>query len=180
MIQLLRGTKSQLETSQTVFADGQPVFEKDTGQLKIGNGSDRYSALEYVGSIFEQESGGSSSEITYSGDVDNGWIDFPGGLRYSWLNLSLAKYSSTRANHEDDIFWNSATMSLSVLYDQSDYNWKSVVLDQTATIYSSNNNRVGMLTWNFDSEGPYNFNVFSLASDNIQSAVVRVLTWSHD
>lgn len=49
MIQLLRGIKSTLESSQTVFSDGQPIFEKDTGQLKIGNGVDTFSSLPYVG-----------------------------------------------------------------------------------------------------------------------------------
>lgn len=58
MIQLLRGTKSQLDSYQTVIAEGQPVFEKDTGQLKIGNGSSIYSALPYVGA-----SGGGSGEL---------------------------------------------------------------------------------------------------------------------
>lgn len=59
MIQLLRGTKSQLDSYQTVIAEGQPVFEKDTGQLKIGNGSSIYSALPYVGA----GSGGSSELV---------------------------------------------------------------------------------------------------------------------
>ena len=49
MIQFLRGNKSQLETSQTIFGDGQPIFEKDTGQLKVGNGIDVFSSLPYVG-----------------------------------------------------------------------------------------------------------------------------------
>lgn len=68
MIQLLRGTKSQLDSYQTVIAEGQPVFEKDTGQLKIGNGSSIYSALPYVGA----GSGGGSSDF-------NGNMSFVGG-----------------------------------------------------------------------------------------------------
>lgn len=69
MIQLLRGTKSQLETSQTVFADGQPVFEKDTGQLKIGNGIGNFASLPYVGSS-------SSSWTRIQADVEPniGWV----------------------------------------------------------------------------------------------------------
>lgn len=49
MIQFLRGSKSQLESSSTIIAAGQPVFESDTGQLKIGDGSSVFSALPYVG-----------------------------------------------------------------------------------------------------------------------------------
>lgn len=69
MIQLLRGTKSQLETSQTVFADGQPVFEKDTGQLKIGNGIGNFASLPYVGNS-------SSSWTRIQADVEPnaGWV----------------------------------------------------------------------------------------------------------
>lgn len=56
MIQLLRGNSSTLNASQQVFAEGQPIFEKDTQKLKIGNGVDTYSALKYIG-----ESNGSAS-----------------------------------------------------------------------------------------------------------------------
>lgn len=54
MIQFLRGNKSQLEASQTIFGDGQPIFEKDTGQLKVGNGIDVFSSLPYVGNFFKE------------------------------------------------------------------------------------------------------------------------------
>lgn len=68
MIQLLRGTKSTLEASQTVFSDGQPIFEKDTGQLKIGNGADIFSNLPYVGAT------DSSDWVTgVSSDHTNTW-----------------------------------------------------------------------------------------------------------
>lgn len=70
MIQFMRGTKSQLNNNSSIIAAGQPVFESDTGQLKIGTGSSRYSALEYVGSIFESESSSSSpSQINISGSL---------------------------------------------------------------------------------------------------------------
>lgn len=83
MIQFMRGTKSQLNNNSSIIAAGQPVFESDTGQLKIGNGSSRYSALEYVGSIFENTSSG-GGEVTISGNSSNGYVDFPGGLRISF------------------------------------------------------------------------------------------------
>lgn len=83
MIQFMRGTKSQLNNNSSIIAAGQPVFESDTGQLKIGNGSSRYSALEYVGSIFENTSSGGGEE-TISGNSSNGYVDFPGGLRISF------------------------------------------------------------------------------------------------
>ena len=77
MIQLLRGTKSQLDSYQTVIAEGQPIFEKDTGQLKIGNGSSIYSALPYVGTVASQ-----SSEIVYDLNRDSGYLDLSSHIRF--------------------------------------------------------------------------------------------------
>lgn len=82
MIQLLRGTQNQLNSYSTIIPDGQPVFERDTGQLKIGTGSARYSNLPYVGSIFESSGGG--GEVTFGGTDSNGYLDFPSGHRLAW------------------------------------------------------------------------------------------------
>ena len=86
MIQLLRGTQSQLNSYSTIIPDGQPVFERDTGQLKIGTGSARYSNLPYVGSIFE--SSGGDTNLVYGGNSSEGYIDFPGGLRVCYGSFS--------------------------------------------------------------------------------------------
>ena len=42
MIQFLRGTQAALNSSQQVFPEGQPIYEKDTHQLKIGDGVNSY------------------------------------------------------------------------------------------------------------------------------------------
>ena len=65
MIQLLRGNRSTLNASQQIFAEGQPIFEKDTQKLKIGNGVDIYSALKYIG----QSSGSASLDIQEDGST---------------------------------------------------------------------------------------------------------------
>lgn len=68
-IQFLRGNASTLNSSQQVFLPGQPIFEQDTGKLKIGNGSDVYSALSYIG---ESGSGSSSSwNVVGNPNLDN-------------------------------------------------------------------------------------------------------------
>lgn len=71
MIQFLRGTKSQLEASNTIFGAGQPIFESDTGQLKIGNGSGNFASLPYVGA----SSGGSLSGSYHVVDPRTAYID---------------------------------------------------------------------------------------------------------
>ena len=70
MIQFLRGTQSQLQSSQQIFAAGQPIFESDTGQLKIGNGINNFAGLPYVGS----SSGGSWTKIQAEGTPTTGWV----------------------------------------------------------------------------------------------------------
>lgn len=83
MIQFLRGTQTQLNSSSQVFAAGQPIFESDSGQLKIGNGSSRYSSLPYVGSIFESSGGSSNLDVSYT-YVDPGlqYYDIGSNLRF--------------------------------------------------------------------------------------------------
>lgn len=47
-IQFLRGTKSKVEASTRVLADGQPLYETDTNKLKVGDGSTQAKSLPYV------------------------------------------------------------------------------------------------------------------------------------
>lgn len=47
-IQFLRGTKSNVTASTKVLADGQPLYEKDTNKLKVGDGITKVNSLPYV------------------------------------------------------------------------------------------------------------------------------------
>lgn len=71
-IQFLRGNRSTLDASQQIFLPGQPIYEQDSGQLKIGNGSDIYSVLKYVGA---SSSAAFSDPITVENSVsgNNTW-----------------------------------------------------------------------------------------------------------
>lgn len=53
-IRFKRGTKAKLEAQLTstalgVLFAGEPAFETDTGQLKLGDGAKNYADLPYVG-----------------------------------------------------------------------------------------------------------------------------------
>ena len=117
-IQFLRGNASTLQSSQQVFLPGQPIFEQDTGKLKIGNGSDVYSALKYVG-----ESGGSSSFVPTLVSNDGhsqhyidlaknlriafGYIEIGGGVdpgrkEYSWTLTPNFQGTSSKSMHVRD------------------------------------------------------------------------------
>ncbi len=47
-IQFLRGIKSKVTASNKVLADGQPLYEKDTHKLKVGDGSTKAKSLPYI------------------------------------------------------------------------------------------------------------------------------------
>ena len=47
-IQFLRGTHSKVAASTKVLADGQPLYEKDTHKLKVGDGSTAAKSLPYI------------------------------------------------------------------------------------------------------------------------------------
>lgn len=47
-IQFLRGTESKVSASTKVLADGQPLYEKDTHKLKVGDGSTQAKSLPYI------------------------------------------------------------------------------------------------------------------------------------
>ena len=50
-IKLRRGTSAEWTASNPVLADGEPGFEKDTGQYKLGNGVSTWSQLPYFQSV---------------------------------------------------------------------------------------------------------------------------------
>lgn len=47
-IQFLRGTQSVITASNKILADGQPLYEKDTNKLKVGDGSTAAKSLPYI------------------------------------------------------------------------------------------------------------------------------------
>lgn len=56
--QFRRGKAEVWAKNNPVLAAGEPAFELDTGKLKIGNGSDAYNNLPYLG----------ADDVTLSGD----------------------------------------------------------------------------------------------------------------
>lgn len=185
MIQFLRGSKSQLESSSTIIAAGQPVFESDTGQLKIGTGSSRYSSLPYVGSIFEYDpgsGGGSSSDITWSGNSTNGYIDFPNGLRYSWGRLDTSGWGGTPIDYADNgIYTYSSTVSFLGLIDRSgaSTNWKSVVVDSVITMAEASNYFGWVGPADLDSSAASALKFFTF-DNQLKDVILKWHVWSHD
>lgn len=134
MIQLLRGTQNQLNSYSTIIPDGQPVFERDTGQLKIGTGSARYSNLPYVGSIFESSGGGSSIDTSNVGNYDSGYVDLASNLRLSWKSFERSCNPSYPKALSDSLYSGNAS---GTSFSASSVNGLSKVLAGGVTCHSS-------------------------------------------
>lgn len=96
MIQFLRGTQSQLQSSQQIFAAGQPIFESDTSRLKIGNGINNFAGLPYVGG---SSAGGDViglKPVSYWNMYDEIYFDINENVRFSMAwdhnNKSISSY----------------------------------------------------------------------------------------
>lgn len=74
-IQFLRGTRSTLSSSNQIFLAGQPVFESDSGQLKIGDGVNSFNNLLYVGEGLSSGGGGVTAGTYHSVDSRTAYID---------------------------------------------------------------------------------------------------------
>lgn len=65
-IKLRRGTANQWTTANPVLAEGEAGFETDTNQLKIGNGVDDWSTLDYISADLTPYLLASSASTTYA------------------------------------------------------------------------------------------------------------------
>lgn len=46
-----KGTKAELEASSSIPREGEPLFETDTGRLKVGDGVSAYANLSYIDKV---------------------------------------------------------------------------------------------------------------------------------
>lgn len=99
MIQFLRGTQSQLQSSQQIFAAGQPIFESDTGQLKIGNGINNFAGLPYVGGSSSGQGVIGLKPVSYWNSYDEIYFDINDNVRFSMAwdhdNTSISSYTDS-------------------------------------------------------------------------------------
>lgn len=161
MIQFLRGTSSQLQSSNQVFAAGQPIFESDSGQLKIGNGTSTFANLPYVGAS-------DANSITVSGNHTNGSIEFNDSKQtsLSW-NQSLIMLSGVH-------FTASGSIYISDDIDITDYlNYSGdIPLGIWGSLSSSNDAWISELGWSLSNNGGiYALNSVSLCLCSGKSSV---------
>lgn len=68
VFQLRRGNHDDWIRVNPILAKGEPAFELDTGKLKIGNGRDVYTVLDYIGKNVQTEISADGKSLYLSGD----------------------------------------------------------------------------------------------------------------
>ena len=72
VIKLKRGAKAKLEQLNPVLQAGEPAFETDTGNLKIGDGSTAYTSLDGFNEKLALKANSSAlATVATSGDYDD-------------------------------------------------------------------------------------------------------------
>lgn len=114
MLQLKRGSHSDLSTSGIVLESGQAAYEIDTHRLKIGDGVLQYPDLPYIGS--------DNSYLPLSGGAMSGWIRFPNGVGISCNNSTGQEETVLLINSSNSLnFGNSSFDGNVILNCNSNY-----------------------------------------------------------
>jgi len=129
VIQIRRDTAANWESTDPTLASGEIGFDTTNNQIKIGNGSDEWTVLDYA-------SGGASVQISETAPADpdagNVWFNSTDGRAYiyydsSWVDLNpgiagpAGKFTVSETEPEDpasgDGWFNSDTARLFIYYD---------------------------------------------------------------
>jgi hypothetical protein len=129
VIQIRRDTAANWESTDPTLASGEIGFDTTNNQIKIGNGSDEWTVLDYA-------SGGASVQISETAPADpdagNVWFNSTDGRAYIyydsvWVDLNpgiagpAGKFTVSETAPEDatsgDGWFNSATARLFIRYD---------------------------------------------------------------
>ena len=115
MIQFLRGTQAALNSSQQIFAEGQPIYEKDTHQLKIGDGVNNYSGLPYIGnSGMEVVEGYNWYDVNYGYYYD---LDDVHRVVFGSDKITSTQYLDEVVTGNEYTLWAGNRISIGVSYD---------------------------------------------------------------
>jgi hypothetical protein len=129
VIQIRRDTAANWESTDPTLASGEIGFDTTNNQIKIGNGSDEWTVLDYA-------SGGASVQISETAPVDpdegNVWFNSTDGRAYiyydsTWVDLNpgiagpAGKFTVSETEPADpavgDGWFNSGTARLFIYYD---------------------------------------------------------------
>ena len=129
VIQLKRGNKETLEAvlrGERKPADGEPIFEIDTGKLKFGDGQHNYDELSYFGADDIEITGSLDGQILiYNKSLDK-WepknLADNQSIEYSNGGLQIAGFGKDKQG---------ASPVVNVVDDKGEIVWKQAITDET-------------------------------------------------
>ena len=129
VIQLKRGNKETLEAvlrGERKPADGEPIFETDTGKLKFGDGQHNYDELSYFGADDIEITGSLDGQILiYNKSLDK-WepknLADNQSIEYSNGGLQIAGFGKDKQG---------ASPVVNVVDDKGEIVWKQAITDET-------------------------------------------------
>ena len=129
VIQLKRGNKTTLEAvlrGERKPADGEPIFEIDTGKLKFGDGQHNYDELSYFGADDIEITGSLDGQILiYNKSLDK-WepknLADNQSIEYSNGGLQIAGFGKDKQG---------ASPVVNVVDDKGEIVWKQAITDET-------------------------------------------------
>ena len=129
VIQLKRGNKATLEAvlrGERKPADGEPIFEIDTGKLKFGDGQHNYDELSYFGADNIEITGSLDGQILiYNKSLDK-WepknLADNQSIEYSDGGLQIAGFGKDKQG---------ASPVVNVVNDKGEIVWKQAITDET-------------------------------------------------
>ena len=129
VIQLKRGNKTTLEAvlrGERKPADGEPIFETDTGKLKFGDGQHNYDELSYFGADNIEITGSLDGQILiYNKSLDK-WepknLADNQSIEYTQDGLRIAGFGTDKQG---------ASPVVNVVNNKGEIVWKQAITDET-------------------------------------------------
>ena len=129
VIQLKRGNKDILEAvlcGERKPADGEPIFEIDTGKLKFGDGQRDYKDLDYFGAHNIEITGSLDGQILIYNESSGKWepknLADNQSIEYSDGGLQIAGFGKDK---------HGASPVVNVVNNKGEIVWKQAITDET-------------------------------------------------
>ena len=129
VIQLKRGNKTTLEAvlrGERKPADGEPIFEIDTGKLKFGDGQHDYIDLGYFGADDIEITGSLDGQILIYNESSDKWepknLADNQSIEYTQDGLRIAGFGTDKQG---------ASPVVNVVNNKGEIVWKQAITDET-------------------------------------------------
>lgn len=178
-IQVRRDTSSNWTTNNPIPGSGEPCYETDTGKLKIGNGTDAYANLPYIG---DGGSGGTTdyTQLTNKPQINN--VELQGNKTLDDLGIQPAGNYLTEvpAEYVTETELNSkGYITSSALADYATVDTVEGLENEVAEINNELSNKMDTLSGNaplsLDIKNPNGIQVLNMDNDGVSKCWSTIL-----